>query len=43
MLAREQRRIRSEYEERLKDLERERTAVEDDRAQVRPRIVSGRA
>ena len=36
LLAKEQRRIRSEYEERLRDLERERHGVEEDRAQARP-------
>lgn len=35
LLAREQRRIRSEYEERLRELERERQTVEEDKAQVR--------
>ena len=34
LLAKEQRRIRSEYEERLQELERERGGVEEDRAQV---------
>ena len=35
LLAKEQRRIRSEYEERLRELERERHGVEEDRAQAR--------
>ncbi|KAK9805923.1 hypothetical protein WJX73_005541 [Symbiochloris irregularis] len=34
LLAREQQRIRSEYEQRLKDLERERESAEEDKAQV---------
>eukprot|EP00884_Botryococcus_braunii_P022705 jgi/Botrbrau1/9118/Bobra.0305s0022.1 len=34
LLAREQQRIRSEYEERLRELERERQTVEEDKAQV---------
>lgn len=34
LLAREQRRIRDEYEARLQELERERTSVGQDRAQV---------
>ena len=34
LLAKEQRRIRSEYEERLRELERERHGVEEDRAQA---------
>jgi len=37
-LAKEQRRIRSEYEERLRELERERHGVEEDRAQARCRF-----
>jgi hypothetical protein len=36
LLAREQQRIRSEYEERLRELERERQTVEEDKAQVCP-------
>ena len=35
LLAKEQRRIRSEYEQRLQELERERHGVEEDRQQVR--------
>lgn len=35
ILAREHRRIRDEYETRLRDLEMERHAVEEDRQQVR--------
>ena len=34
MLQQEQRRIRHEYETRLKDMERERNAMEEDRSQV---------
>jgi hypothetical protein len=34
LLAREHRRIRGEYEDRLRELERERQTVEEDKAQV---------
>ena len=36
LLAREQRRMRDQYEERLRELERERLTAEQDKAQVRP-------
>lgn len=35
LLAREQRRMRDQYEERLRELERERLTAEQDKAQVR--------
>lgn len=38
LLAREQRRMRDQYEERLRELERERLTAEQDKAQVRPQM-----
>ena len=40
LLAREHQRVRGEYEERLRELERERQGAEEDKAQVRSRIPS---
>ena len=35
MLEKEQKKVRSEYESRFRELERERVAIQDDKAKVR--------